>query len=1559
MPLDLTGIENENQFYSDHYLAAIFEGDLKPLFEEWGRQEREKGIAPPQERLKGLARSFLRMRREVHDSSDLAERLDLQRNWYARFFDVLGYPWAPAVRHLEDGVTLPVLGEIQRSSGEPHLWILEAVNPATDEADPLELTLVPQQYPGAPEPAAVPEDIPWEEVLTKWVFGADEPPRWVLLCGLSQLLLLDRTKWPQKRLLRFDLGAIFGRQEPSTLRATAALLHRDSVCPAERISLLDTLDENSHKHAYSVSEDLKYSAREAVELLGNEAVWYLREVLHEKVYGKDLASQLTVECLRFLYRLLFLFYVEARGELGYAPMKSEEYRTGYSLESLRELAEVPLTTEEAREGYYLDQSLRLLFGLVFNGFQHELPEPAGYHNTFRMEPLRADLFDPAGTPLLNRVRFRNSVLQRVLELLSLSRPRRNQRRGRISYAQLGINQLGSVYEGLLSYTGFFAEEDLYEVKRAGEEYDPLAQAFFVPASALPSYRDEEKCLDEHGRLRKHPKGSFVYRLAGRDRQKSASYYTPESLTRCVVKYALKELLEGKSADEILALHLCEPALGSGAFANEAINQLAEAYLERKQHETGRTIRHEDYLTEKQKVKAFLADNRVFGIDKNPVALQLAEISLWLNTIYAGHTIPWFGGQLVAGNSLIGARRQVFTRQQLESDNREWLGAVPERVPLGLRRGADQIWHFLVPDEGMAKYADRDVRALVEADDREIRAWRRDFLKRFDTRDTGALLRLSAAVDLLWEKHLGELRQVRAETAHIFPIFGHEEDPAFAERGHRLTTAERRAIFEKRILGKGSELATPYQRLKLAMDYWCALWFWPLERARMLPSRDEFLLELQAILEGMAREEGSPLLGAEQQPLFDGRLPRQAQLRLAEELGTVNLEDLCARHPRLKLVRELAERHRFLHWELEFADVFHDRGGFDLIVGNPPWIKIEWNEGGVMGDFEPLYVIRKYSAPELARLRGEAMEKHPGLRQAYLEEYVELAGLQNFLNARQNYPLLEGAQSNTYKCFLTRAWEAASEQGVQGFLHPEGVYDDPNGQLMRRTLYPRLRYHLQFQNELILFAELGDREKYSVNVYGPPRRPRFFHLSNLFHPSTPDACFEHDGRGPCGGIKDDKDEWNLAGHAHRVIEVDEATLELFARLYDEPGTPALEARLPSLHARELVEVLRKFAAYPRRLGDLKGQYDTTVMWDETNAPIRGIIRRETRFPRNAGEWILSGPHIGVANPFSKTPRRVCTEKGHYDVIDLTEIPEDYLPRTNYVPACDPETYGPRTPRVPWGIQQPVTDFYRVVARRRLSQAGERTLIAALLPARLGHIDACFTMAFAEKTSMLAVAALAASLPADFFLKTTAKGDLRDDLAKTFPLLDRELGPGLRARVLLLNCLTRHYAELWRECFDPEFRNLRWAKQDPRLDPDRFRRLSPEWSRHTPLRTDFERRQALLEIDVLVAQTLGLTLEELLTIYRIQFPVFRQYERETYYDRNGRIIFLAGDRAYGLGRPEWERVKDLKEGTVERRVADDTLPGGPREKIITYVAPFDRPDREADYAEAWSFFEREGA
>ncbi len=115
---------------------------------------------------------------------------------------------------------------------------------------------------------------------------------------------------------------------------------------------------------------------------------------------------------------------------------------------------------------------------------------------------------------------------------------------------------------------------------------------------------------------------------------------------------------------------------------------------------------------------------------------------------------------------------------------------------------------------------------------------------------------------------------------------------------------------------------------------------------------------------------------------------------------------------------------------------------------------------------------------------------------------------------------------------------------------------------------------------------------------------------------------------------------------------------------------------------------------------------------------GTIHRRTSgdngFVTDASDWVLSGPHFFLANPFNKTPRRVCTANGHYDPIDLEVIPDDYLPRTNYHPMADRVEYLRRIPRVSWvepgeTSSRPVTEYFRHIHRRMISISMDRTTI----------------------------------------------------------------------------------------------------------------------------------------------------------------------------------------------------------------------------------------------------------
>lgn len=1578
MSMDLTGITNKNEYYTNHYFSTVFEENASTTISSWNAATKEsEEVHTPWSMLRQNARQFYAVHDRFTRSSLNMQALNSIRTMADAYLESLGYPNAkPENIAINDTLSVPIYLEMTKSNGAPLLWVLLSASKELDagilesyvyDSNKVEEDATGTLYKG------ILHELVNEDLATKILFGQAEPPRFLLFVGMNQIALVDRNKWNEKRYLQFDLEEIFARNENTTLQAMSVLMHKDSLCPEDGKVLLDELDEQSQKNASGVSQDLKYALRKSIELLGNEVLYDMKTRL-----GRDLevdpvdAGQLTIECLRYMYRMLFVLFIESRAELGYAPIKAQSYYSGYSLESLRDIADqIRDDVDEVGDGYYLHETLAKLYELIYDGYpktEDELKKATtsdSLHDMFLIAPLKAHIFDPEYTKILTKAKLRNSCMLRIIDLMSLTKAtgKKNSRRGRISYANLGINQMGAVYEALLSYRGFIAEQDLYEVKRAGDNFNELDVGYFISESELDQYDEDERVRYEHGekkgKLRMYEKGTFIYRLAGREREKSASYYTPEVLTKCLVKYALKELLEGKTADEILKLTVCEPAMGSAAFLNEAINQLAEAYVSRKEKETGEIINYEKRFNELQKVKMFIADRNVYGIDLNPVAVELAEVSLWLNTIYEGGFVPWFGTQLVNGNSLIGARRQVYRIENTQSTSKgmRWYEMEPQRIPLGTKRmPRKQVYHFLLGDPGMCKYSDKVIKSLEPDKIKEMVKWNKKFTEPVTDDEIITLLRLSTAIDELWEAQIRLRKEVDAKTQDSLSIFGYTDD---AVDSH-TTIRQKDKIFKELYKSEHMRNAGPYARLKFAMDYWCALWFWPIDKADLLPTRSEFLFDMSLILEGtMAAVNITDSAKDGQLSLFPTEMEQMA-LDIIDTYGTdtiVDIPRLRQENPRLDLAARIAEQNKFMHWELEFADLFAERGGFDLIIGNPPWVLLGWNEHGILSDSQPKFAVKRLNATQTTQQRKVALASGK-IKKSYLEEFESISGQQSFLNAIQNFSDLTGMKANLYKCFLPQAWMFGNSSCVSAFVHPDGVYDDPKGGLLREKLYPRLRKHFQFENEFNLFEGTNDhgRMRFSLNVYYNIPSSRFDIICNLFTPSTIEQCYDPTIQGDIPGIKDENGSWNVSGHPGRVVRVEKNDLELFANLFDD-STNWKQARLPVLHAQALVDVLKQIEKQPNKVKGLGDNIFCTQMWNETQAQNAEIIVRDIHFPEDSVDGIFSGAHMGVLNPMYKCMRRVYNSNNDYDSVDLTIIPESYYQRCMYNIGCTLSDYVSNLPRTTFGEQY--TKGYRLYVRKMLNQNGERTLIGAIMPPKTGHTNGILGFAFKNETDLLITSGLFASLPMDFYVKSMGRSNFYMETAQQIPIISGAYADAIIRRTLLLNAVSSNYKALW-DAHTDAFEELDcWSKKDNRLDDSSFANISSPWSYSSPLRRDYERRQALVEIDVLAAMALGMRLQQLITIYQIQFPVLRQYENDTWYDFNGRIVFTSNRSLTGVGfeRKEWENiVKDAPAGKkFYRTFMDDTMPGGPVERTIEYVAPFDRCDREQDYETAWKFFE----
>jgi hypothetical protein len=539
-------------------------------------------------------------------------------------------------------------------------------------------------------------------------------------------------------------------QEPLTLRAFHSLLHLHRLVGVAASDTLPALFVESSKDQQEVTDQLGYQVRQAVEVLV-QAFDRIDADAGRTLLSKVSEKQLYDSALTVMMRLVFLFSAEERGLLMLGdPLYDQNYAVSTLSALLREQADQH--GEEVLERRH-DAWCRLLstFRAVHGGVEHEAMRLPPYGGTLfdpnRYPFLEGRVVDSSwrnthATPLL----INNRVVLHLLEALQLLRVRVPggglAEARRLSFRALDIEQIGHVYEGLLDHAAKRAVEPVLGLIGSKDKEPEIPLATLEKISqmgtaalveflrnetgrserALTRLIEEPPAFDEHallvacgqderfarsvtpfapfvredsfGRLVIVPPGS-IYVTAGSDRRSTGTHYTPRSLTKPIVKYALEPLVYSGPADglpeaewtlstpkEILALKVCDMAMGSGAFLVETCRYLAERLVEawenvEREHPGSFVVTPDGELSagapserlipidaaERLAIaRRYVADRCIYGVDINPMAVEMAKLGLWLATLQRDRPFTFLDHALKCGDSLVG----VSSMKQIEN-----------------------------------------------------------------------------------------------------------------------------------------------------------------------------------------------------------------------------------------------------------------------------------------------------------------------------------------------------------------------------------------------------------------------------------------------------------------------------------------------------------------------------------------------------------------------------------------------------------------------------------------------------------------------------------------------------------------------------------------------------------------------------------------------------------------------------------------------------------------------------------------------------------------------------
>ena len=679
---------------------------------------------------------------------------------------------------------------------------------------------------------------------------------------------------------------------------------------------LNDVLRSSHQYAVQLEDDLQQNVYYALETLTQGFLDFRANQLTP-------ADVMTIRdnSLYYLYRLLFILYAESRGLL---PLSNPIYCQHYSLHQLKahiagKVIDVDIPIPDQSTKYWSD--IQILFQII-NG---DNPE---FNHAVDMPRYNGGLFSPIMHSFLQEKKVGDNHLTRVIDLLC----RRQTERGRefVDYRTLGIRQLGSIYEGLL-------------------EFQPQVSLHENKGTTI-------KLVNEKG-----------------ERKITGSYYTPQYIVEYIVKETLHPFIEqarthAKStrqahdfADAILKLKILDPAMGSGHFLVEAIDYLAQILTTDPYLETD--ARQEEDLTYWKRI---VTEKCIYGVDKNPLAVELAKLSLWLTTTSPDKPLSFLDHHLKTGDSLVGA----------------------------------------------------DVHAL----------------------DNLPMILLSAKARQ--KKHAQHKKQVTQY--HLFDQRLHEALPNVIKQIFRITHRESDSydtVKEKETINQQVEaLKMPFKQIA---DFWLDAYF---DKQFTIEEYDAYLKD---VFRSMSKQETMSCFNPH------GTMVRQE--RFSKTFLVLPTKALRLRD--------------FFHWQLEFPEVFYDEhgkslhaeGGFDIIFGNPPYIRQE-----------RLQTYKPYL--------HDTYKSHHGVADIYIYFYEQGLNLLKH-NGRLGY-ITSGtyARANFAKSFRTYLPQMAYMESLVDFGENQPFHD---AEMVRPSIaiLQKGAHHDQFRYMLIKHKQIPKSIKLAMDEHG--------------------------------------------------------------------------------------------------------------------------------------------------------------------------------------------------------------------------------------------------------------------------------------------------------------------------------------------------------------------------------------------------------------------------------------------------------------------------------------------